>query len=211
MAPLPPITLEPPGPREVVDEDKAKEFVKLWTEQLLQHQSANSITDENNNNDADGTKNNIILCQRIRLSDKSYTAEAAAVIATFLTEPFVGSGIPLVHDIVEVDLSDSIAGRMTEEGLQVLKTICDAFVESKLVDVNLSDNAIGQQGIGACRTALSKKSLERLALCNNGLSRETMRQVADILTNNDDDDGTGCIASNMTKIHFYNNMSGEDG
>lgn len=109
-----------------------------------------------------------------------------------------------------MDLSDSIAGRMTEEGLRVLKTICDAFVESKLIDVNLSDNAIGQQGIGACRTALSKKSLERLALCNNGLSRETMRQVADILTN-DDDDGTGCIASNMTKIHFYNNMSGEDG
>ena len=212
MAPLPPITLEPPGPREVVDEDKAKEFVKLWTEQLLQHQAANSVTDENNNNDDDGTtkNNNIILCQRIRLSDKSYTAEAAAVIATFLTEPFVGSGVPLVHDIVEVDLSDSIAGRMTEEGLQVLKTICDAFVESRLVDVNLSDNAIGQQGIGACRTALSKKSLERLALCNNGLSRETMRQVADILTN-DDDDGTGCIASNMTKIHFYNNMSGEDG
>jgi hypothetical protein len=211
MAPLPPITLEPPGPREVVDEEKAKEFVKLWTEQLLQHQAATSITNENNNNDDDGTKNNnMILCQRIRLSDKSYTAKAASVIATFLTEPFVGSGVPLVHDIVEVDLSDSIAGRMTEEGLQVLKTICDAFVESKLIDVNLSDNAIGQQGIGACRTALSKKSLERLALCNNGLSRETMRQVADILTN-DDDDGTGCIASNMTKIHFYNNMSGEDG
>jgi Ran GTPase-activating protein 1 len=210
MAPLSPITLEPPGPREVVDEDKAKEFVKLWTEQLLQHQAANGSIGDNNNND-DGTEK-IILCQRIRLSDKSYTAEAAAVIATFLTEPFVGSGVPLVHDIVEVDLSDSIAGRMTEEGLRVLKTICDAFVESKLIDVNLSDNAIGQQGIGACRTALSKKSLERLALCNNGLSRETMRQVADILTNDDDDDdGTGCIASNMTKIHFYNNMSGEDG
>ena len=210
MAPLSPITLEPPGPREVVDEDKAKEFVKLWTEQLLQHQAANGSIGDNNNND-DGTEK-IILCHRIRLSDKSYTAEAAAVIATFLTEPFVGSGVPLVHDIVEVDLSDSIAGRMTEEGLRVLKTICDAFVESKLIDVNLSDNAIGQQGIGACRTALSKKSLERLALCNNGLSRETMRQVADILTNDDDDDdGTGCIASNMTKIHFYNNMSGEDG
>ena len=54
MAPLPPITLEPPGPREVVDEDKAKEFVKLWTEQLLQHQAATSVTNENNNNDDDG-------------------------------------------------------------------------------------------------------------------------------------------------------------
>jgi Ran GTPase-activating protein (RanGAP) involved in mRNA processing and transport len=77
------------------------------------------------------------------------------------------------------------------------------------VDINLSDNAIGQQGIGACKSALSKKSLERLSLCNNGLSRETMAQVADILT--EDEDGTGCIAGNLTKIHFYNNMSGEDG
>ena len=130
------------------------------------------------------------------------------MIASFLTEPFDG-GAPLDRGIVEADLADMIAGRMTEEGLQVLQTICDAFAESNLVDVDLSDNAIGEQGIGACKTALDKKSLQRLALCNNGLSQETMAQVADILTN--DEDGTGCIARDMTKIHFYNNMSGEGG
>ena len=88
-------------------------------------------------------------------------------------------------------------------------TICDAFATSKLVDVDLSDNAIGEQGIGACRTVLSMRSLERLALCNNGLSADTLAQVADILTY--DEDGTGCIASKLTKIHFHNNMSGEGG
>jgi len=36
-----------------------------------------------------------------------------------------------------------------------------------------------------------------------------MEQVADILTN--DESGTGCLAANLTKIHFYNNMSGEGG
>jgi hypothetical protein len=118
--------------------------------------------------------------------------------------------VPLSNGIVEVNLTDIIAGRKTtEESLQVLKTFCDSFAESNLVDVNLSDNGIGEQGIGACKIVLNKKSLERLALCNNGLSLETMSQVADILTR--DEDGTGCIARNMTKILFFNNMSGEEG
>lgn len=197
-----PIKLEPPGERGFVEEGDAKEMVSLWTQQLLDHRK---IVQAANGGDGDGA----ILCDRIRLSDKSYTAEAARVIASFLKEPFEGTSAPLVRGIVEADLSDIIAGRMTEEGLQVLQTVCGAFADSELVDVNLSDNAIGEQGIGACKTALNKKSLERLALCNNGLSQETMAQVADILTN--DEDGTGCIASNMTKIHFYNNMSGEGG
>lgn len=196
-SPPPPIKLETSGPRGVVDEDQAKDITKSWTEQLLAHRQ--ELGD-------DGVS--AILCDRIRLSDKAYTAEAAAVIASFLTESFEG-GMPIAHGIVEADLSDIIASRKTEEGLQVLQTVCDAFAESKLVDVDLSDNAIGEQGIGACKTVLRKKSLERLALCNNGLSQETMGQVADILTL--DEDGTGCIASNLTKIHFYNNMSGEGG
>eukprot|EP00985_Skeletonema_marinoi_P020965 scaffold12616_cov199-Skeletonema_marinoi.AAC.1 len=36
-----------------------------------------------------------------------------------------------------------------------------------------------------------------------------MEHVADILTN--DTSGTGCVATNLTKIHFYNNMSKEGG
>lgn len=131
------------------------------------------------------------------------------MIATFLKEPFVDGMPPIAHGIVEADLSDIIASRLTEEGLQVLETMCSAFAESKLVDLNLSENAIGEQGIGACKTALSRPTLERLALCNNGLSQSTMGQVADILTA--DEDGTGCIASKMTKLHFFNNMSGIGG
>ena len=196
-----PIKLEPPGEREVVDAAKAQEFVKLWTEQLIDHrQKVQTALGDS----ADIT----VLCDRIRLSDKSYTSEAASIIASFLTSPFE-DGVPVAHGIVEADLSDIIAGRMTEEGLQVLQTICDAFADSNLVEADLSDNAIGQQGIGACRTVLGKQSLERLALCNNGLSEATMAQVADILTS--DEDGTGSIATRLTKIHFYNNMSGEGG
>lgn len=202
MTSIAPIKLEPHGPREVVTVEKAKEIIKLWTEQLLDHRQKVQAA-------SGGDCNGAILCDRIRLSDKSYTAEAAQIIASFLKEPFEGTAVPLSHGIVEADLSDIIASRLTEEGLQVLQTICGAFADSKLVGVDISDNAIGEQGIGACKTALNKKTLERVALCNNGLSAETMAQVADILTN--DEDGTGCIASNLTKIHFYNNMSGEEG
>ncbi len=207
---LSPIKLEPPGEREVVDREKAEDFVKLWTEQLLDHRAKVQAAAATSGDDcSDGNGNDVILCDRIRLSDKSYTAEAALLIASFLKEPFEGSSLPLAHGIVEADLTDIIASRMTDEGLFVLQTICDAFADSKLVELNLSENAIGEQAIQKCRTAINKKSLERLYLCNNGLAGESMERVADILTN--DEDGDGCIAGNLTTLHFYNNMSGAEG
>ncbi len=216
MSPIPPIQLEPPGEREVVDRERAVEFVNLWTEQLREHrakiQAAASSTSSDGDGDGDGNVNDghpWILCDRIRLSDKSYTIEAAQVIASFLVEPLFDDYPPLAHGIIEADLSDIIAGRMTAEGILVLQSICDAFANSNLVDVDLSENAIGEQAIGACETVVTLKSLERLSLCNNGFSGETMTTVADLLTR--DNDGAGCIAGNLTKIHFFNNMTGEEG
>ena len=203
MASSTPIKLEPidiDTEREVVDEIKAQAFINHWTDQLRKHKA--TIPPE------ETTSEEVVLCDRIQLTGKSYIAEAAKIIATFLTDPFEG-GPPIARGIVEARLDDIIASRLTEEGLEVLQTVCDAFAGSNLVGVDLSDNAIGEQGIGACTTVLSKKTLERLALCNNGLSMETMGQVADILVA--DEDGTGCIASGLTKIHFFNNMSGEGG
>jgi Ran GTPase-activating protein (RanGAP) involved in mRNA processing and transport len=45
-------------------------------------------------------------------------------------------------------LDDVIAGLMTEEGLVVTQKLADAFVTSNLLDVNLSDNALGERGLG---------------------------------------------------------------
>jgi len=199
-----PIKLETPGERGFVDSAKAKEIIQHWNDQLAGHLQIAKVA-----LGADADLSTIILCDRISLTDKSYDAEAASLIAEFLSTPWKDGLPPLANGIVEADLSDIIAGRMTEEGLQVLETICDAFRAAQLVEADLSDNAIGQQGIGACKSVIGKKSLERLSLCNNGLSEATMAQVADILTN--DEDGTGSIASRLTKIHFYNNMSGEGG
>jgi Ran GTPase-activating protein 1 len=214
MSPIPPIQLEPPGEREVVDRERAVEFVNLWTEQLREHRAKIQAAASSTSSDGDGDGNvndghPWILCDRICLSDKSYTAEAAQVIASFLVEPLFDDYPPLARGIIEADLTDIIAGRMTEEAILVLKSICDAFANSNLVDVDLSENAIGEQAIGACETVVTLKSLERLSLCNNGFSGETMTTVADLLTR--DNDGAGCIAGNLTKLHIYNNMSGEKG
>ena len=197
---------------EKVDRKRAEEFVNLWTEQLREHRAkiqAAAASNSNGDTASSSISHPWILCDRIRLSDKSYTIEAAQVIASFLTEPLFHDYPPLAHGITEADLSDIIAGRLTAEGILVLRLICSAFANSNLIEVDLSENAIGEQAIGACETVVTLKSLERLSLCNNGFSGETMTTVADLLTR--DNDGAGCIAGNLTKIHFFNNMTGEEG
>ena len=195
----------------MVDYDKAVDIVKLWTEQLLGHLAkVRATNDDTTGNHGNVTHPSLILCDRINLSGKSYTADGAQVIASFLTKPLFNDVPPLARGIVEADLTDMIASRMTEEGLIVLRTLCDAFADSSnLVDVDLSENAIGEQAIGACQTVLTKKSLERLCLNNAGLAFETMTKLADILTK--DEDGTGCVARNLTKFQISRNMSGDLG
>jgi len=69
---------------------------------------------------------------------------------------------------------------------------------------------MGSKGITACASVLSGQSttLKRLSLCNNGLSGASMTEVADVLCEVENDIN---IASRLTKIHFYNNMSGDEG
>jgi hypothetical protein len=160
-----PIKLQVPGDRTVINFFRADEFVKVWTEQLLDHRAKVQAAMENNGEEIPNT----ILCDRISLSGESYTPDAAEVIASFLSEPFQ-DGLPIAFGIVEVDLSDMIASQLTDSGLKVLRTICDAFADSELVEVNLSENAIGEQGAESCMTVLNKPSLRRLSLCNNGLA-----------------------------------------
>ena len=125
------------------------------------------------------------------------------LIKSFLTQPFEGSSLPLAHGIIDVDLSNIIAGCLTDVGLSVLQSICGSFADSEnLVDVNLSDNAIGD--ITVCQHVLNKKSLERLALSNVGLTNESMRWVQNALS------GDGKYL-NLTKIDFFKNASGDTG
>ncbi len=203
-----PVTLSPHGEREVVTEDKAQEIISKWKSQLEAHRTEHPSLSP--------------LCDTIDLSDKSYTIEAAKLIVKFLTSTEDGFSPSIASGIKIAGLNDIIASRMEEEGLQVLNTFSEAFESSTLVEVNLSDNAMGSKGVTQCQTVLAGKpalhSLQKLSLCNNGLSEASMNEIADLLTATSDDSGVEgggkgatCIAQNLTKVHFFNNMSGNEG
>eukprot|EP00984_Skeletonema_dohrnii_P035661 scaffold35700_cov139-Skeletonema_dohrnii-CCMP3373.AAC.1 len=78
MAQLAPLKLEVTGEREFVEAAKAREFVALWTEQLTAHrQEVQAILGDT----TESNLGNVVLCDRIRLSDKSFSDEAADIIA----------------------------------------------------------------------------------------------------------------------------------
>uniref|UniRef100_A0A7S2AA50 WPP domain-containing protein n=1 Tax=Trieres chinensis TaxID=1514140 RepID=A0A7S2AA50_TRICV len=220
----PPIALCSPGPREVVTESRAQEFVETWKAELDAHRTAvrAAVASSTGVDPSDVPDSDLPHpCDRVVLSDKSYMAEAAVVIASFFTRGEVGRTV--ASGVTDLNLADVIASRMEDEGLQVLQTLCDAFRDSRLVEVDLSDNAMGSKGVSACRSVLTGQtsSLERLSLCNNGLAAESMGEVADILTGSgDDQEGTeddaaatdgSVICERLSKIHFFNNMSGDGG
>jgi Ran GTPase-activating protein 1 len=131
----------------------------------------------------------------IDLSNKSYADDAAAYIGEDLAKRC--KGVKVAH------LADMIAGRMEEEALRTLKSICDGLAECALEELNLDDNAMGKPGIIACEAALKCKSLKRLYLCNDGLSGEAGEQLYEILSK----DGM----PPLEVFQFYNNMAGNPG
>jgi len=170
-----------------VDAGRAAEIVSEWEEQMT---SLENLT-----------------IDKVVLTNKSYTSEAAQILKDF----FLSSGVAGTTKVA--DLSDIIASRMEDEGLEVLKTICDAFENAFLEEVDLSDNAMGSKGVSACASVLSAQAptLRKLSLCNNGLSDTSMKEVAEVLCRPNEGNEHPTIAHGLTKIHFYNNMSGDGG
>jgi len=182
------VTLSPSGEREVVNDERAKEIVTEWKTFL------------------EGDDGTMKVVNKVTLSNKSYTAGAAEIVGDFISKNCASS-------IKVAILADVIAGRMEQEGLQVLQILSDSLKHAELVELDLSDNAMGSKGIRACHSVLGgqRSSLERLTLCNNGLSEYSMAEVADILLQGSEDMDEDCICERLTKIHFYNNMSGNKG
>ena len=170
-------TLAPPGEREVVDKVRAVQIVNHWNQTAY------------------------LKVVKLDLSNKSYTFEATTILAEY----FEHSNI--LANVSTVNISDVIAGRMEQEGLQVLQLLSKVISKQAplIQTLDLSDNAMGSKGIDACQTFLTQCAhLNSLRLCNNGLSEHTMHQVVDLLIQNG-------IAPRLRTIHFYNNMSGHGG
>jgi len=98
-----------------------------------------------------------------------------------------------------------IAGRAEEDALITLSEICNSIPVRTLRYLDLSDNALGEKGIHACRNVISgQPHLEEIYFCNNGLSSSSMELLTNILVS----DGQPL---KVHTLHFYNNMSGPEG
>ena len=184
------------GPRSIVSDVSAIEIIKSWKSDLDKKKS--EFISLTGNCDL---PDEIVFCRELCLSNKSYTPNAAKLIADFITS---GTSPSLCSQITSLDVSDVIASQSEMDGLDVLNTLSLAFKDSKLTHINLSDNAMGSKGITSCKSILSLPTLESLQLCNNGLSETSMEEVSDILLNSG-------VCGNMKRLHFFNNMSGDGG
>lgn len=88
---------------------------------------------------------------KIRLSSKALSPEAAATLAdAFRSLP----------GLVVADLSDIIAGRPEAEGLAVYEALGEVLKDKPLVEIDLSDNALGPKGVKACTAMLTGQGEE---------------------------------------------------
>jgi len=140
----------------------------------------------------------------IRLSNKSYTIDAAQAIARALEQ--VSAAGRLTGSLVDVDIADIIAGRPEDEALAVLRTVCEPLAPFKeLLSIDVSDNAFGEKGLTACEALLvGQTRIQSLKACNNGISAAAAAQLCGLIL-----DTTG--DATLERFHFHNNMSGAGG
>lgn len=142
----------------------------------------------------------------ITLRNKSYTIEAAKVIAGFFSCLYERGAFA---QLTSVDFADMIAGRPEDEALQVLATLCDSLQGIKtLTRIDLSDNALGEKGVRACYgLLLQQEELKQMYFCNNGISAAAAAVIAEeVLLFRGPETPT-----KLETFHFYNNMSGDGG
>lgn len=142
------------------------------------------------------TTGRVVAPKRLRLSNKSFTLEAAQHIAP---------AIESIENLREADLSDIIAGRMEDEALEVLGVICGTLLKHKstLRVLDLSDNALGEKGVRKLEPVISQLTLlQEIRFKNNGLSALSMSLLLNHLQP---------ARRSLKKIVFDNNMSGDGG
>ncbi|KAL6978521.1 RAN GTPase-activating protein 2 [Sarracenia purpurea var. burkii] len=131
---------------------------------------------------------------KICFSNRSFGLGAARVV-----EPILSS---LKDQLIEVDLSDFIAGRPEEEALEVMNIFSSSLEGCELRYLNLSNNALGEKGVRAFGALLkSQNNLEELYLMNDGISEEAARAVCELIPSTE----------KLRVLQFHNNMTGDEG
>lgn len=131
---------------------------------------------------------------KICFSNRSFGSNSARVAQPFLA--------PLKDQLKEVDLPDFIAGRPEDEAIEVMKMFSSVLDGCELRYQNLSDNSLGEKGVGAFESLLkSQRSLEGLYLINDGISEAAARAVCELIP----------CTGKLKVLQFHNNMTGDEG
>jgi hypothetical protein len=129
--------------------------MSAFADEVFQFPEGREIVDEARATELLQTTRDAISPSIIRLSNKSFRYEAAVLVADRLKQ---------FSNIKVADISDVIAGRPEDEALKVLETLCSALSTQELVEVNVSDNALGKKGVIACAGILKGKALRVIYL-----------------------------------------------
>ncbi|KAL6845195.1 hypothetical protein ACP4OV_024690 [Aristida adscensionis] len=132
--------------------------------------------------------------KRICFSNRSFGIDAANVAGPILES--------IKQQLMEVDISDFVAGRPEEEALDVMRIFSKALEGSVLRYLNISDNALGEKGVRAFSELLkSQENLEELYVMNDGISEEAAQALSELIPSTE----------KLKVLHFHNNMTGDEG
>jgi len=134
----------------------------------------------------------------IDISCLSWTLEAFNIIKPFLQE--------IASTVKYANLADIIASLMTEEGLAVIEGVVEVFQDSPIVDLDLSDNALGLRGMERINTLLTRAPLQRLYLANCGFSFESMVLLRQCVEANEN-----AVGKSLKELVLDRNMMGTKG
>ncbi|XP_022758222.1 RAN GTPase-activating protein 1-like [Durio zibethinus] len=131
---------------------------------------------------------------KICFSNRSFGLDAANVAVPILSS--------IKDQLMEVDLSDFIAGRPESEALEVMNIFSSVLEGCHLRYLNLSNNALGEKGVRAFSALLkSQNNLEELYLMNDGISEEAAHAVSELIPSTE----------KLKVLQFHNNMTGDEG
>ncbi|KAG0534936.1 hypothetical protein BDA96_04G322700 [Sorghum bicolor] len=129
--------------------------------------------------------------KRICFSNRSFGIGAANV-----------AGKSVKNQLIEVDISDFVAGRPEDEALNVMCIFSKALEGFVLRYLNISDNALGEKGVRAFSELLkSQESLEELYVMNDGIPEEAAKALSELIP----------ATEKLKVLHFHNNMTGDEG
>jgi len=107
-------------------------------------------------------------------------------------------------NLKKLDFSDIIAGRPEEEALKVLETLCSAVQSKGIIDLDLSDNALGLKGVNSCSALLrGQENLEALRMNNDGIAAEAAEKLVEILLERQ--------PTKLKLVHCVNNLLNNGG